>query len=634
MEQRGSGGFDARTLLAFALMILVWVAFTQFLIPKKPQQPPDGIETTATTPSGAETGASPDADQPRRLPPSSANGENANAGGTLEASGPAHVLQNRLPAAESDVVIESKLYHAVFSSRGANIRSWVLKNFTDAAGAPVDLVPKDGEGALSLRWEGPEGEVDLGGTVFQVEQTETDASGNRVVRFIAEGPLVAQGAASPAQTGLAADPASGLGDGTNVAQPEPSVRVERTYILGADGYDIRMELLVDGVSNERQNHRVILGWPSGIPNLETHASLNKQGKAAIALLGTELVKDGYGGSGFGCGCGGGKASHAGVRSYEGQLQWAGVRGKYFSGILIPDELEAATFVAASEPALDQVGMMVVRPMAFDGPTVHDYRLYLGPIDYRVLADLDKQVGRHLTRLVDYGGKLIAPISRATHWFLLTVHRVVPNYGIVILLLAIVVRILFHPLTVKSLQSQRKMQAIKPEVDEINAKYKDNPEQRSKKTMELYKRYGINPLGGCLPLLVQMPVIYALYNVLMNAMELRKAPFALWVRDLSSPDTVGRVMGIPINVLPLLMAATMFWQQKLTPTDPRQAPMLVLMPVMMVFFFYGLPSGLVFYWTVTNLLAIAQQLAMKPPQLAPAIAAVPTEKARTTKRARA
>ena len=410
--------------------------------------------------------------------------------------------------------------------------------------------------------------------------------------------------------------------------------MERTYILGADGYDIRMELLVDGVSNERQNHRVILGWPSGIPNLETHASLNKQGKAAIALLGTELVKDGYGGSGFGCGCGGGKASHAGVRSYEGQLQWAGVRGKYFSGILIPDELEAATFVAASEPALDQVGMMVVRPMAFDGPTVHDYRLYLGPIDYRVLADLDKQVGRHLTRLVDYGGKLIAPISRATHWFLLTVHRVVPNYGIVILLLAIAVRILFHPLTVKSLQSQRKMQAIKPEVDEINAKYKDNPEQRSKKTMELYKRYGINPLGGCLPLLVQMPVIYALYNVLMNAMELRKAPFALWVRDLSSPDTVGRVMGIPINVLPLLMAATMFWQQKLTPTDPRQAPMLVLMPVMMVFFFYGLPSGLVFYWTVTNLLAIAQQLAMKPPQLAPAIAAVPTEKARTTKRARA
>ena len=136
----------------------------------------------------------------------------------------------------------------------------------------------------------------------------------------------------------------------------------------------------------------------------------------------------------------------------------------------------------------------------------------------------------------------------------------------------------------------------------------------------------------------MPVIYALYNVLMNAMELRKAPFVLWMRDLSSPDTVAHIGSIPVNILPLLMAATMFWQQKLTPTDPRQASMLYLMPLLMVFFFYGLPSGLVLYWTATNLLAIAQQSLMKP-QMVPAAAApspagTPPDSKRNAKRARA
>jgi YidC/Oxa1 family membrane protein insertase len=304
-------------------------------------------------------------------------------------------------------------------------------------------------------------------------------------------------------------------------------------------------------------------------------------------------------------------------------------------MVIPEEEEPALFVAVSQPDSAQVGMQIVRPLADEGPTQHRYRLYLGPIDSRILKQLDAQVDREVIRLVDYGGKLIAPISKVTHWFLLTVHRVVPNYGLVILVLALVVRVLFHPLTVKSLQSQRKLQELKPELDAINAKYKDNPELRTKKTMELHKRNGVNPLGGCLPLLVQMPVIYALYNVLMNAMELRKAPFVLWIDDLSSPDTVGHLMGIPINVLPLLMAATMFWQQKLTPTDPRQAPMLIMMPLMMVFFFYGLPSGLVLYWTVTNLLAVVQQMRMKPQVVPVAIGPdVQGDVKRTVKPARA
>jgi YidC/Oxa1 family membrane protein insertase len=277
-------------------------------------------------------------------------------------------------------------------------------------------------------------------------------------------------------------------------------------------------------------------------------------------------------------------------------------------------------------------MRLLLPLADEGTTRQGFTVYCGPIDYARLKELDARVQRQVTQVVDFGGKWIAPISKGTQWFLTTVHSVVPNYGIVILLLALFVRVIFHPLTVKSLHSQRKLQMLKPELDRVNAEYKDNAELRTKKIMELHKTHGVNPIGGCLPLLVQMPVIWALYNVLMNSIELRKAPFGLWIRDLAAPDTIGRIGGVPINPLPVLMALTMFWQQKLTPTDPRQAPMLIMMPIMMTFFFYGLPSGLVFYWTVTNLLAIAQQMTMKPlPALVPAAPAGPVPGSRKDKR---
>jgi len=335
----------------------------------------------------------------------------------------------------------------------------------------------------------------------------------------------------------------------------------------------------------------------------------------------------------GCSCTGGKASRGGERSYQGMLQWAAVRGKYFTGLIVPDRELEATMIASSDPAAGRVGMRLVLPLADEGATQHRFAVYGGPIDYRDLKELDARLQRGVTRIVDFGGKWIAPISKVTHWFLVNVHKAVPNYGVVILILALFVRVIFHPLTVKSLQSQRRLQMLKPELDRVNQEYKDNPELRTKKIMELHKTHGVNPLGGCLPLLVQMPVIYALYNVLMNAIELRKAPFVLWMKDLAAPDTVGRISGLPINPLPLLMALTMFWQQKLTPTDPRQAPMLILMPVMMTFFFYGLPSGLVLYWTVTNLLAIAQQMSMKPlPALATAgAAAVAADAAKGSRR---
>jgi YidC/Oxa1 family membrane protein insertase len=169
-----------------------------------------------------------------------------------------------------------------------------------------------------------------------------------------------------------------------------------------------------------------------------------------------------------------------------------------------------------------------------------------------------------------------------------------------------VRVLLHPLNMMSIRSMRAMQKLQPEMERIRAKYKNDPSAMNTAVMALYRENKVNPAGGCLPMLLQMPLFFALYSVLFNAIELRQQPFVGWIHDLSAPDKLFDIAGFPIRLLPILMAGSGLLTQKLTPTDPRQATTMYLMNVVMVVFFYGLPSGLVLYWTVMNLLTALQQ----------------------------
>jgi YidC/Oxa1 family membrane protein insertase len=185
-------------------------------------------------------------------------------------------------------------------------------------------------------------------------------------------------------------------------------------------------------------------------------------------------------------------------------------------------------------------------------------------------------------------------------------RLVHNYGLAILSLATLVRVLLHPLAMTSIKSMRAMQRLQPEMERLRERYKNDAQKLNTETMALYKEHKVNPAGGCLPMLVQMPIFFALYAVLFNAIELRHSPFVGWIHDLSAPDTLFMVGPFPLRLLPLIMAATGLLSQRLTPTDPRQAPTMYMMNLMMVVFFYGVPSGLVLYWTVMNLLTAVQQ----------------------------
>jgi YidC/Oxa1 family membrane protein insertase len=231
----------------------------------------------------------------------------------------------------------------------------------------------------------------------------------------------------------------------------------------------------------------------------------------------------------------------------------------------------------------------------------------------------KAYGVGLEKTIDLGWVYLRPLSVGILWLMVWMERFIPNYGVVIIILSLLTKLLFYRLTHKSFKAMKDMQRIQPKLKEIQEKYKGDRDRQNKEVMKLYKEAGVNPLGGCLPLLLQMPVFFALYSVLSNTIELRNAPFVSWINDLSAPDRLfGWKASIPIvgnefHLLPILMGGAMIWQSKMggSPTGEsvpaaQTKMMTYLMPVIMTVFFYSMPSGLVLYWLVNNVATIVQQ----------------------------
>jgi YidC/Oxa1 family membrane protein insertase len=272
--------------------------------------------------------------------------------------------------------------------------------------------------------------------------------------------------------------------------------------------------------------------------------------------------------------------------FQGDLKWIGQEDKYFCSALVP-----STQVEQVKAWTDKDSPVI----AFRGkPGVNKFRMYAGPKEHDRLARL----GNGLEYIIDYG--FFSVIARPLFWILKFFYNFIGNYGWAIIVLTIVVRIPFIPLVSKGQRSMKKLQQIQPKMNEIKEKYKNDPKRMQQEMMELYKKYKVNPMGGCLPMILQIPVFFALYKVLLVSIELRNAPFMLWITDLSSKD--------PYYILPIVMGITMVVQQKMTPSsmDPKQAKIMMFMPVVFTFMFLNFASGLVLYWLVNNLLSIVQQ----------------------------
>lgn len=311
------------------------------------------------------------------------------------------------------------------------------------------------------------------------------------------------------------------------------------------------------------------------------------------------------------------------------VDWLAVHNKYFTQIVTPD-LEADYYTLYSrrklsdvertggikppkQPELTRIAGTLYFPERLLEPGEsfdRSMNYYMGPKKYRIL----KQFPARQADIMSFG--LIPPVGKMLLPALNAIHIVIPNYGVAIMLLTLIVKLVFWPITRKGTQSMRRMQTLQPLMNEIKEKYKKDPQRQQQELMKLYKVHKINPVGGCLPMIIQIPVFIALFNVLRSAIELRYASF-LWIADLSEPERLIELgFTVPIlgwdalNLLPLVMAATMVWQQRLMPStgDAQQQKMMgIMMPAMMLFFLYNMSSGLILYWTTNQCLSIIEQL---------------------------
>ena len=295
------------------------------------------------------------------------------------------------------------------------------------------------------------------------------------------------------------------------------------------------------------------------------------------------------------------------KTLKGNILWAAYEGTYFMTGVIPEQNEGISLKLSAEGEKVRsllIGVEDVIPA--NGHLQYNYQVYFGPKKIETL----KEAGHDLERIVNFGwfDKLAKPALFLLNFF----YGYVGNYGIAIILVTILIKLLFWPIAQKGLKSMKNMQKIQPKMAKLKEKYKDDKTRLNEEMMNLYKTYKVNPVGGCLPMLMQIPVFFALYKVLLQAIELRHAPFMLWITDLSAPDRLFIGIDLPylggLPVLTLLMGASMFLQQKMTPApaDPTQAKIMMFLPVIFTFMFLNFASGLVLYWFVNNLLSIAQQ----------------------------
>ena len=491
-------------------------------------------------------------------------------------------FSHRISGREQTLTIESDLFIAELSTKGGLLKRWELKKYTTWDGQPAQLVEYEKAGDLSVLFTTTDGRVintrelhfDVG--TFSTSRRVLNGTDEYIVDFSL--------------------PSSNGG------------RLLKRFRFKNGEYGFNIELKFIGLEEVVSNFEYQVVWESGLRYAEQNSIDESSFAAAYAYAGKELTE--VDAPDFE-----GKPE----KNLSGVIDWVAARNKYFALALIPAVgtsegayIEGSRLPMPDKGAVERYSIALKMPFKASQEEGGSFMVYFGPVDIDLLRSYD--IG--LEQIISLGWSwLIRPISEYVMLPLMSfLYYVVPNWGLVIIIFSIIIKIALHPLSKSSMKSMKKMQALQPMMDEIRAKYKDEPEKMNQQIMNLYKEYGVNPAGGCVPLLLQFPILIALYNVFRNAIELRQAGFFWWINDLSIPDVIFTLpFEIPffgirdVSGLALLMGITMFIQQKMTVKDPRQKAMVWMMPIMMTLLFNGFPSGLNLYYFVFNLLSIGQQM---------------------------
>ena len=560
---------DRNTIAAFlfiAIILILYPLYLEIITPEKIKTPGDNIQTsrryevlTENTTEKIKT-------------------ENVETG-----AGRLYTVYDS-PAEEKNITINSNLYQAIISSiGGGSIVSFRLKHHLLKNDSTVNLIDDKNKRSLYLSFVSIDGDP-----IVLKKPWETDTSLRKIDVTEKSETIIFQ---------------------QKVIYNDQNYLIEKRLTFHPNSYSIDMFLNLSELSDIIHLGNYAVTWSGGLPQTENNP------KDELTWFGGYVYQAGkpYAFEKLSSGI---KDDPSYWGKVSGNTDWIAVRSKYFVSALIPED--------GTGPVEVNLGK------ARDNQNVYSYKahfqakepgsrlsLYLGPLEYKRIKDL----GVGLSSIMNFGIAPIRPISKGVLWLLKFLHQFIPNYGLVLVLFSVFVKILVYPLTKKSYQSTKEMQAIQPLVADLKEKHKKDPTKLNKATMKLYKEHGVNPLGGCLPLLLQMPLLFALFQVFRSTIELRNAPFIFWINDLSGPDIVYNlpfslpIYGDHIAVLPLIMGITMFLQQKMMPTQAsgQQKFMSYFMTGFFILLFNNFPSGLNLYYTLFNVFTILQQKYLTPSQ---------------------
>jgi YidC/Oxa1 family membrane protein insertase len=478
------------------------------------------------------------------------------------------------------IVVNTDLYSAEISTRGGSIRKWELKKYRTWDSVQVQMVEFDKGGDLNLLFTSADGRL------INTNSLYFDAPG------VPWGTHTLNGTDSVSVT---------------LTLPlEDGRRIVKKLTFRNGSYAIGVDFAFTGMASAISNFEYQVVWEHGLRYTERN-SVDESGYAmAYASSGGELIEvDAT------------KVGEPVKRDINGSTDWVATRTKYFAAILMAEKgaaqgayVEGEHKAAPNNGTKETYSLALKMPLKSGNETAH-LTLFLGPLDINVVRGLNSGVDQIMSLGAAW---IIRPIAEYVMIPLFQLlHMLIPNYGWVIIAFALIINVALSPLSRMQRKSMKRMQQLQPLMEEIKQKYADNQEKQSQAIMNLYKEYGVNPASGCLPLILQMPILFALYAVFRSAIDLRQAGFMFWIHDLSIPD---KIVTLPFHIpffgisevsgLALAMGVTMFFQQKMTVTDPRQKAMIWMMPILMTLMFNSLPSGLNLYYFVFNLLGILQQ----------------------------
>jgi len=546
----------ARIIIAIVLSFLVFLLYDLLFQPQKPvQQPQESRPPVATEKSGEKPYSPPEPRTPER---------------PAESPPPVEPAPEAARTARR-ITVDTPRYRAVFSERGAVMTSYVLKEYRENPeedAPPKQMVPPDLEiGTLKLG-------------LRNQSLPELDSA-----LYAADRPADLLDVQKQAQTLTF----TWVSDQGHV--------IEKVFRFSPDSYLIDLAVHLKNGSN-----RPLLDAPTlSILDVSQKSRRAIRFEGPSAMISDEVEEFDI------------DDIPDGDNRFQGRIQWAGVVDRYFMSAIVPVTPEEAA-IRLALPAEKIVEVTYVEPestLVAGIQKSYDYRLFFGPKSFKLLRSYNNE----LDAAIDFG--MFDFLAKPLLWIMNFIYdHLIANYGVAIILVTLAVKVLLWPLGTKSYKSMSEMKKLQPLIKNLKEKYKDDRKKMNEETMALYRTYKINPLGGCLPMVVQIPVFLAFYNMLYEAIELRHAAFFLWINDLSSPDRLFRFgFSIPfmeppygIPVLTLIMGASMLLQQKMSPPmgDPTQAKMMMLMPVVFTFIFINFSSGLVLYWLVNNLFSIAQQ----------------------------